>query len=95
MAGFFYSVGPDAERTLKDYFDDYYEYGDAAIQSMISQVTTYSIPAIRKKLSQFESVGCDLVILDGTSFAGPPVATVQLPARIPFGFHGSWIPSVV
>jgi carotenoid cleavage dioxygenase-like enzyme len=37
----------------------------------------------------------DLVILDGTSFAGPPVATIQLPARIPFGFHGSWIPSVV
>jgi carotenoid cleavage dioxygenase-like enzyme len=37
----------------------------------------------------------DLVILDGTSFAGPPVATVQLPARVPFGFHGSWIPSAI
>ncbi len=35
----------------------------------------------------------DLVILDATSFAGPPVATVHLPARVPFGFHGSWIPS--
>ena len=35
----------------------------------------------------------DLVILDATSFGGPPVATVHLPARIPFGFHGSWIPS--
>jgi carotenoid cleavage dioxygenase len=34
----------------------------------------------------------DLVILDATSFAGPPVATVHLPARIPFGFHGSWLP---
>jgi len=35
----------------------------------------------------------DLVILDATSFSGPPVATVHLPARVPFGFHGSWLPS--
>jgi carotenoid cleavage oxygenase len=35
----------------------------------------------------------DLVILDGTSFGGPPVAVVHLPARVPFGFHGSWIPT--
>lgn len=35
----------------------------------------------------------DLVILDATSFAGPPVATVHLPARVPFGLHGSWVPS--
>ena len=35
----------------------------------------------------------DLVILDATSFSGPPVATVHLPARVPFGFHGSWVPS--
>lgn len=35
----------------------------------------------------------DLVILDGTAFAGPPVATVHLPARVPHGLHGSWIPT--
>ncbi len=35
----------------------------------------------------------DLVILDSTSFGGPPVATVHLPARVPFGFHGSWVPA--
>ncbi len=36
--------------------------------------------------------GSDLVVLDATDFAGPPVATVRLPQRVPFGFHGSWVP---
>jgi carotenoid cleavage dioxygenase len=34
----------------------------------------------------------DLVVLDATDFAGSPVATVRLPQRVPFGFHGSWVP---
>ncbi|MEZ5375593.1 MAG: carotenoid oxygenase family protein [Acidimicrobiales bacterium] len=31
-----------------------------------------------------------LVVLDATNVAAEPVATVQLPRRVPFGFHGSW-----
>jgi carotenoid cleavage dioxygenase-like enzyme len=34
----------------------------------------------------------DLVILAAQDFTGDPVAVVHLPARIPLGFHGSWIP---
>ncbi|WP_371658181.1 carotenoid oxygenase family protein [Streptomyces sp. NBC_00280] len=34
----------------------------------------------------------DLVILSGQDFTGAPIATVHLPARVPLGFHGSWIP---
>jgi carotenoid cleavage oxygenase len=34
----------------------------------------------------------DLVILDATAMAGPPVAEVHLPVRVPAGFHGNWIP---
>ena len=34
----------------------------------------------------------DLVILDAQRFAAPPVATIHLPCRVPFGFHGNWIP---
>jgi carotenoid cleavage dioxygenase len=34
----------------------------------------------------------DLVILDAHDFTGPPVARVHLPQRVPFGFHGNWIP---
>jgi carotenoid cleavage dioxygenase len=33
----------------------------------------------------------DLVILSAQDFAGAPVARVHLPARVPLGFHGSWI----
>lgn len=35
--------------------------------------------------------GSDLVILDAQNFPAPAVATVALPQRVPFGFHGSWI----
>ena len=34
----------------------------------------------------------DLVILDAADFEAKPVATIRLPQRVPFGFHGSWIP---
>ena len=33
----------------------------------------------------------DLVILAAQDVGGEPVARVHLPARIPLGFHGSWI----
>lgn len=34
----------------------------------------------------------DLVILDAQAFTDDPVATITLPARVPFGFHGNWVP---
>lgn len=33
----------------------------------------------------------DVVILDAQDFQGEPVATIHLPVRVPFGFHGNWI----
>ncbi|MHB8293593.1 MAG: carotenoid oxygenase family protein [Acidimicrobiales bacterium] len=34
----------------------------------------------------------DVVILSAQDFTGEPVATIHLPRRVPFGFHGSWVP---
>jgi carotenoid cleavage dioxygenase-like enzyme len=35
----------------------------------------------------------DLVVLDHERPQEDPVATIELPARAPYGFHGSWIPA--
>jgi len=34
----------------------------------------------------------DVIVVDASDFTAPPVATVHLPRRVPFGFHGSWVP---
>lgn len=33
----------------------------------------------------------DLAIVDATDLTAKPVATIHLPQRVPFGFHGSWL----
>ena len=37
----------------------------------------------------------DVVILDAQDFTGEPIATIRLPVRVPFGFHGGWAPDRV
>jgi carotenoid cleavage dioxygenase len=34
----------------------------------------------------------DLVIVDAGDLAAPPAATIHLPQRVPYGFHGNWLP---
>jgi carotenoid cleavage oxygenase len=41
-----------------------------------------------------ENVGRgELVVLDAADLTAPPVARVLLPARVPYGFHGNWVPT--
>jgi carotenoid cleavage dioxygenase len=35
----------------------------------------------------------DLVALDAAAIERPPIATVHIPRRIPYGLHGTWIPT--
>ena len=36
----------------------------------------------------------ELQILDAQNFGGDPVAKIQIPVRVPAGFHGNWMPDV-
>ena len=35
----------------------------------------------------------ECVIIDAQDFDGPPVATIRIPYRVPFGFHAGWVPA--
>jgi carotenoid cleavage dioxygenase-like enzyme len=34
----------------------------------------------------------EVIILDAKNFAAGPIARVQIPQRVPVGFHSTWIP---
>jgi carotenoid cleavage dioxygenase len=34
----------------------------------------------------------ELLVLDANDLSRAPLAQVMLPARVPYGFHGSWVP---
>ncbi len=36
----------------------------------------------------------DLLVLDATDFTAAPLARVHLPARVPLGFHGNFVPAI-
>ncbi|MCZ6459722.1 MAG: carotenoid oxygenase family protein, partial [Gammaproteobacteria bacterium] len=37
----------------------------------------------------------DLVILDAQDLSRPALAEVHLPVRVPYGFHGNWVPDSI
>ena len=37
--------------------------------------------------------GSDFYILDAQDIAGEPIAQIRIPNRVPYGFHGNWVPA--
>ena len=37
----------------------------------------------------------DFIVLDARDLSQPALATVHLPVRVPYGFHGNWVPDSV
>jgi carotenoid cleavage dioxygenase len=35
----------------------------------------------------------EMIVLDAQNFASAPVARVKLEHRVPWGFHGNWVPA--
>jgi carotenoid cleavage dioxygenase len=33
-----------------------------------------------------------LIVIESQDFSAQPLAHVRIPARVPYGFHGAWIP---
>ncbi len=74
-----------------------YEFGrDATAGEAVFVPTTADAPEDDGYVMAFvhnpDRGASDLVILAAQDFGGEPVARVRLPARVPLGFHGSWIP---
>ena len=44
------------------------------------------------KVYRGDEMRSDLVVLDAQNVDGDPLATVELPHRVPLGFHGNWRP---
>ncbi|MBV9928536.1 MAG: carotenoid oxygenase family protein [Acidobacteria bacterium] len=34
----------------------------------------------------------ELIVIEARDFGAPPLARVLIPARVPYGFHGAWVP---
>ena len=39
-----------------------------------------------------EGAGSELRIIDARNFCGPPCARIAMPQRVPYGFHGTFVP---
>lgn len=38
-----------------------------------------------------DSQRSEVIVIDATRFEAPPVAVIELPCRVPYGFHGNWV----
>ncbi|MCZ4554077.1 carotenoid cleavage dioxygenase-like enzyme [Rhodococcus sp. PvR044] len=76
-------------------FSSAHEFGPGRIPAEASFVAADENPGgdgyLMTYLYNADSDRSDLVILDAGDLAAPAVATIHLPSRVPYGFHGNWL----
>jgi carotenoid cleavage dioxygenase len=73
-----------------------HDYGPAALPAEAVFVPRHAGAAeddgwLLSFVYDLENDSSSLVILDAANFDGEPAATIELPIRVPLGFHGNWV----
>ncbi len=64
VGGFWYSLGEDAENSLKTYVHRYLAvFGDAPARAVARTMTRFDVGSVRESIEAMRAVGCDEVIL--------------------------------
>lgn len=88
--------GPLLRHDLVDHVDEVHDYGPGR-SSMEAVFVPRSADAaeddgwVMSVVHDATDGRSQLVLLNGQDFTGEPACTIQLPNRVPFGFHGNWI----
>ena len=84
---------------LSDDTEQRYDYGDAVYSG---EPVFAADPAgtaeddgwVLNFVTDHDTLTTSLVVLDASDVTGGPVCEVRIPRRVPFGFHGNWMPGL-
>jgi carotenoid cleavage dioxygenase-like enzyme len=92
-------AGPAIKHDLERQSSEVHDYGPGRVTAEPVFVPRPDADAVAEDegwiLSYVYDAGrdrSDVVILDARDFGGDPVATIRLPVRVFYGFHGGWVP---
>ncbi|MHA6695190.1 carotenoid oxygenase family protein [Homoserinimonas sp. A520] len=100
--GYFSSRGREGSEVLKQHVDsgvtESYAYGSGKAGVEAVFVPRHEGAAeddgwLMTFVSDLANASAEMVIIPAQDIASGPVARIQIPQRIPLGFHGNWIPN--
>jgi len=95
--GFVGHEGPGYRHDLLNGTTEVHDFGPGcATQEMVFVPRHPTAPEddgwVLSYIHNAERNAADVVILNASDFSGEPQAVIPLPQRVPFGFHGNWVP---